>query len=163
MTQCNILYLKLSNLQLNKLKSRIKNGTEGTLQISLNAVDDSNDQNNFPHKLLLTNLQVSKLCKAFANGLSANVKLSKTQLRKIGQSRGVLGRLLGIVVVLRLIENILKLLSKIVLIPLGLTAVASSIDAAIHKKFFGSDFPLDLASGNTTLIISMKKWMISWK
>ena len=47
---------------------------------------------NFPHKLLLTNSQVSRLCKAFANGSSANLKLSKTQLHKIGQSRGFLGR-----------------------------------------------------------------------
>ena len=46
---------------------------------------------NFPHKLLLTNSQVSRLCKAFANGSSANLKLSKTQLHKIGQSGGFLG------------------------------------------------------------------------
>ena len=47
-----------------------------------------NDENNFPHKLLLTNTQVSKLRKAFANGSSANATLSKTQLHKIGQSGG---------------------------------------------------------------------------
>ena len=45
----------MSNLQINKLKSRIKNGTEVTLKISSNVVGDSNDKNNFPHKLLLTN------------------------------------------------------------------------------------------------------------
>ena len=56
---------------------------------------DSNDENNFPHKLLLTNTQVSKICNIFANGSSANIKLSKTQLHKIGQSGKFLGRLLG--------------------------------------------------------------------
>ena len=72
MTQYNTLNVKLSNSQLNILKSGIKNGTEVTLKIFSNVVGDSNDENNFPHKLLLTNKQVSKLCKAFANGSSAN-------------------------------------------------------------------------------------------
>ena len=57
-------------------------------------VGDSNDENSFPQKLLLSNTQVSKLYKTFANGLSANIKLSKTQLHKIGQSGGFLGRIL---------------------------------------------------------------------
>ena len=65
MTQYNALNVKLSNSQLNKSKCGIKDGTEITLKISLNVVSDSNDKNNFPHKLLLTNAQVSKLCKAF--------------------------------------------------------------------------------------------------
>ena len=47
-------------------------------------VGDSNDENNFPHKLLITNAQLSKLQKAFANYLSANIKLSKMQFHKIG-------------------------------------------------------------------------------
>ena len=54
-----------------------------------------NDETNFPHKLLLTNTQVSRLPKAFANNSSANIKLSKTQLFKIVPSGGLLGRLLG--------------------------------------------------------------------
>ena len=52
MTQCNTLNEKLSNLQLNKLKSGIKNGTEVTLKISSKVVGDSNYKNNFLHKLL---------------------------------------------------------------------------------------------------------------
>ena len=95
MTQYETLNIRFSNLQPNKLKSRIKNGTEVTLKISSHVVGDSNDDNNFPHKLLLTNTQVSKLQKAFANGSSANIKLSKTQLHKTLQSRGFLGKLLG--------------------------------------------------------------------
>ena len=64
------------------------------MKIKLNVVGDFNDGNNFPHKLLLTNRQVSKLCKALANCSSANIKLSKAKLHKIGQSGGFLGRLL---------------------------------------------------------------------
>ena len=47
------------------------------------------------HKLLLTNTQVSKLRKAFANNFSANIKLSKNELHIIGQSGGFLGKLSG--------------------------------------------------------------------
>ena len=95
MTQYNTLNVKLSNSQLNNLKSGIKNGAEVTLKISSNVVGDSNDEIIFPHKLLLTNTQVSRLRKTFANGSSASIKLSKTQLHKIGQSGGFLGRLVG--------------------------------------------------------------------
>ena len=68
----------MSNLQLNKFKSGIKNGTEVTLKIYSNVVGESNDENNFPHKLLLSNTQASKLGKTFANNSSANIKLSKS-------------------------------------------------------------------------------------
>ena len=54
----------------------MKNGTEVTLKLSSNVVGDSNDENSFLHKLLLTNMQVSKIHTAFANGSSANIKLS---------------------------------------------------------------------------------------
>ena len=54
-----------------------------------------NNETNFPHKLLLTNREVSNLCKAFANYLSAYIKLLKTQLSKMIQLGGFLGRLLG--------------------------------------------------------------------
>ena len=75
MTQYNTLNVKLSNKQLNELKAGIKNGTEVTLELLWNVVNDSNDENNFPHKLLLTNTQVSRLRKAFENNSSANIKL----------------------------------------------------------------------------------------
>ena len=55
MTQYNTLNVKLSNLELSKLKSGIKNNTEVTLKISSNVVGDSYDENNFSHMLLLTN------------------------------------------------------------------------------------------------------------
>ena len=95
MTQYNSLNVKLSNSQLNKLKSGINNRTEVTLKLSLNVFGDSNDENNFPHKLLLSNTRGSRLRKAFANNSSAKIKLSKTQLHKIGQPGGCLGRILG--------------------------------------------------------------------
>ena len=88
MIKCNTLNVKFSHSQLNKLKSELKNGTEVTLNLSSNVIGDSNDETNFPHKLLLTDTQVSRICKAFANGSSANIKLSKTQISKIIQLRG---------------------------------------------------------------------------
>ena len=95
MTQYNKLNVKISNPQLNKLKSAIKNGTEVTLNLSSNLIVNSNDETNFPHKLLLTNTQVSKIRKAFANGSSANIKFSKIHLSKMIQSGGILGELIA--------------------------------------------------------------------
>ena len=95
------------------------------------------NETNFLHKLLLTNRQVANLCKAFANQLSTDIKLSKTQLSKIIQSGRFLGRLLGTLLKtgLPLITNVIRPLAKSVLIPLGLTATASAADAGIHKKY----------------------------
>ena len=89
-----------------------------------------------------------RLRKAFANGSPVNIKLSKTQLNKIGKSGGVLGVVLGALLKpgLPLIGNVLKPLAKSILIPLGLTAPKSAIAGAIHKKMLGS--------GTTTLVIS---------
>ena len=56
---------------------------------------DSDDKINYPHELLLTNRQVPNLRKAFANNSRTDIKLSKTQLSKMIQSGGFLGRLLG--------------------------------------------------------------------
>ena len=91
MTQHNTLNVKLSNFKINKLKSGMKNNTEVALKISSNVIGDSHDENNFPHKLLLTNTQVSRFCKALANVSSANIKKSKTQLSRIGQLERFLG------------------------------------------------------------------------
>ena len=94
------------------------------------------NENNFSHKLVLTNRQVSNLRKAFANYLSTDIKLSKCQLSKMIQLGRFLGRLLGPLIKtgLPLIKNVIKPLAKSVLIPLGLTAAASAADAGIHKK-----------------------------
>ena len=92
MTQYNSLNVKLSNLQLNKLKSTIKNESEVVLRLLSNMIGDN--ETNFPHKLLLTN-RLGNLRKSYSNHSSANIKLSKTQLSKMIQSGGFLGRLLG--------------------------------------------------------------------
>ena len=84
MTQYDILNVKLSNSQLNKLKTAAKNGTEVTLNLSSNLIGSFNDETNFSHKLILIDTQVSKIRKAFANSSSANIKFSKSQLHKIG-------------------------------------------------------------------------------
>ena len=128
--------VKLSNLQLNKLKSAIKNETEAVLRLSLNMIVNSNDKANFSHKLLLTNTQVANLRKAFANKSSTDIKLLKTQLSKMIQSGGFLGRLLAPLLKngLPLMKNVIQPLAKSVLIPLRLTAAASAADAGIHKN-----------------------------
>ena len=62
------------------------------MKLSSNIAADSNDESNFRHNLSLTNTQVSRLCIAFVNKSSANMKLPKTQLHKTGESEGFLGR-----------------------------------------------------------------------
>ena len=78
MTQYNGVNEKLSESQLNKLKSATKNETRVTLRLSSNIIGNANDESNFAHTSLLTNRQVTKVCEAFADNLSANIKLSKT-------------------------------------------------------------------------------------
>ena len=111
-------------------------------------VGNYDGETNFPNKLLLTDRQVVNHRKAFADYLSTDIKLSKTQFSKIMQAGGFSGRLLGslLKIELALMKNVIKQLAKGVLIPLGLTSAASVADAGIHKKILGS--------GNTTLMIS---------
>ena len=116
-------------------------------------IGDSDDETNFPHELLLTGRQVSSILKAFSNNSSVDIKFSKTQLSKMIQSGGFLGKLLGSLLKteLPLIKNVITSWAKSVLIPLGLTAAAAAAaaDAEILKKTLGS-------GGHTTLIISNK-------
>ena len=69
MTQYNRLNTKLSNSQLNKLTSTIKNETDVAIRLSPNMIGDSDDKGNFPHELLLTSRQVSSIRKAFSNNI----------------------------------------------------------------------------------------------
>ena len=111
----------------------------------------TNDKGNFPHELLLTDRQGSSIRKAFANNSSVDIKFSQTQLSKMIQSGGFLGKLLGPLLKIRLplMKSVITPLAKSVLIPLGLIAAASAADAGIQKKTLGS-------GNNTTLIISNK-------
>ena len=91
-------------------------------------IGNPNDETNFPHKWLLTNRKVANLGKAFANCLSTDIKLSKTQLSKMIQQGWFLRRLLGpwLNIGLPLTKNAMKSLAMSILIPLGLTAAASA-------------------------------------
>ena len=114
-------------------------------------IGNSSDKTNFPCKLILTDRQVSNLCKAFANNSSANKKLSKTQISKIKQSGGFLGKLLKpfMKTGFPFMKNELTPLAKSVIVPLGLTASESATNAAFQKKIF--------ESGMTKLLISNDK------
>ena len=127
--------VKLSNSQLNKLKSANKNETDAVLRLSSNMIGSSmelhsEDETNFPHKLLLTNRQVANLRKAFASRTSTDIKLSKNQLSKMIQSGGFPLLRPG----LPLIKSVIKPLAKILLVSLGFTATALAADAGVHKK-----------------------------
>ena len=147
MTQYNSLNVKLSNSQFNKLKSAIKNETEVVLRLSSNMIGD--DETDFPHKLLLTDRQLANLRKAFANYLSTDIKLLKTQMSKMIQSGRFLSRLLGPLLKtgLPLMKNVIKPLAKSILLPLGLTAAAAAADAGKHLSS-------SALHTNTILIIS---------
>ena len=125
--------VRLSDSQLKKLKDAVSNNTGTTLRISLKMFNG----NNLPHELLLTTIQKTKIRNAFNNNTSTDTKLSKAQINEIIQSGGFLGRLLGPLLKtgLPLIKNVIKPLAKSLLIPLGLTAAASEVDARIHKKY----------------------------
>ena len=103
-------------------------------------IGNANDEINFTQKLLLTNRQVSKLLKAFANNRSAVKELSNTQLSKIIQLSRFLGRLLGPLLQtgLPLMKNVPKPIAKSVLIQLGLTTTTLAADAVILKKLISA-------------------------
>ena len=90
MVEYSKVNVKLSNTQLKKLKTAVKNNTGTTLRISLKMFDG----NNLPHEFLLATRQKAKLRNAFNNDTSTDLKLSKAQLSKIIQSGGFLGSLL---------------------------------------------------------------------
>ena len=140
MVEYSKVNVKLSDTQLKKLKTAVKNKTGTALRISLKMLNG----NDLPHELLLTTRQKTKLRNAFNNNMSTDLKLSKVQISKIIQSVGFLGSLLS-----KLASPLIKVaisLAKTVLAPLGITAAASAIDTGIQKKGHGS--------GTTTLIIS---------
>ena len=111
MTQCNSLDVNPSNPQLNKLKSAIRNEANVVSRLSPNMIGNSDDEINFPHRLLLTNRQVANLGQAFPNNSAVNIKLSKTKLSNMVQLGHFLGRLLGTLLKtgLTLMKNVIKL------------------------------------------------------
>ena len=137
MVEYNTVNIKLSNSQLNKLKSAAKNKQGTTLRMNTRIFNG----NNLPHELLLTTRQTTKLRNAIENNMSTDIKLSKAQISKIIQSGGFLGKLLIplLKIGLPLLKSVIKPLGL-----LGLTTASSVIDAGVQKKIHGS--------GTTTLI-----------
>ena len=127
MVEYNLVNVKLSNSQVNKLKSAVKN-KEGTT-LTMNARMFNSDI--LPHELLLTTRQTTKLRNAIENNLQIDIKLSKAQISKIIQSGGFLGKILG-----PLLRNGLPLLKSVIKPPglLGVTVATSVIDAGVQKK-----------------------------
>ena len=139
MVEYNTVNVKLSNSQLNKLKSAVKNKQRTTLRMNARMFNG----NKLPHELLLTTRQTTKLRNAIENNMSTDIKLSKAQISKIIQSGGFLGQILGPLLKtgLPLLKSVIKPLGL-----LGLTAASLAIDAGVKKKIYGC--------GKTTLIIS---------
>ena len=122
MVEYNKVNVKLSDTQLKKLKTAVKNKTGTTLRISLKMFNG----NNLPHELLLTTRQKTKVRNVFNNNMP------NAQISKIIQSEEFLGPLLS-----KLAVPLMKVaisLAKNVLAPLRITAAASAIDAGIKKK-----------------------------
>ena len=123
--------VKLTNLQLSKLRKAVKNNDGATLQISIKILN----KDELPHQLLLTARQSTKLRNAINNNLATEIKFSKAELKKLIQSGGFLCKLLS-----KLAGPLMKIvmpLAKNVLAPLGLTAAMSVIDGSIQRKMRG--------------------------
>ena len=139
MVEYNTVNVKLSNSQLNKLKSAVKNKQGTSLRMNTRMFNE----NNLSHELFLTQRQITKLRNSIEKNVSTDIKLSKTQISKIIQSGGFLGKILGALLKtgLPLLKSVIKPLGL-----LGLTAASSAIDAGVQKKIYDS--------GTTTLVIS---------
>ena len=129
-------------MQLSKLKKAVKNNEEIALRLGAKNFN----KESLPQELLLTTRQNTKLRNAVNNNMVTDIKLSRTQIKKLIQSGGFLGLLLS-----KLAGPLMRVamsLAKNVLAPLGLTAAMSAIDRSIQKKMHGS------GSGAATLAIA---------
>ena len=118
MVEYSKVNVKLSDTQLEKLKTAVKNKTGTTLRMSLKMLDENDE----PHELLLTTGQKTRLRNAFNNNVSTDLILSEAQISKIIQSGGFSGSLLS-----KIAGPLIKvavLLAKNVLAPLEITTVA---------------------------------------
>ena len=123
-------------MQLNKLKKAVKSNEGATLRLGIKNFN----KDERPHELLLTTRQNTKLRNAINNNLATDIKLSKSQIKKLIQSGGSLGNLLS-----KLAGQLMKVaipLAKNVLAPLGLTAAMSAIDGSIQKEMRGEGIKL---------------------
>ena len=111
------------------------------------------NKDELPHELLLITRENTKLRNAINNNLATNIKLSRTQIKKLIQSRGFLGKLLSKLAGL-LIKGAMPL-AKNVLVPLGLTAATSAIDGSIQEKIHGSGVKLIIEQEDINDIIKI--------
>ena len=149
MVEYSKVNVKLTDAQLKKLKTAVKNNVGTTLIMNVKMLNE----NNLPHELLLVRRQKTKLRNAFNNNMSAEITLSKAQVSKIIKSSGFLGSLLSTIA--GPLMKVAVLLAQNILARWGITATYSAIDAEIQKKIHGS--------GTTTLIMSNKKQMTKRK
>ena len=141
--------VKLTNLQLNKLKKAGKSNEGATLRIGIKNFN----KEDLPHELLLTTRQSTKLRNAINNNSATDIKLSTAQIKKLIQSGGFLGKLLS-----KLAGPLMKVampLAKNVLAPLGLTAAMSAIDGSIQKKIHGLRVKLIIEQEDTNDIMKI--------
>ena len=120
--------VKLTNLQLSKLKKAVKNNDSATLRISIKNFN----KDELLHEFLLTTRQITKLRNAVNYNLATDLKLSKVQIKKMIQSGGFLGKLLS-----KLAGPLMKVvmpLAKNVLAPLGLIAAICLLLMVVNKK-----------------------------
>ena len=120
---------KLTNLQINKLKKPVKSNAKTSLRLGIKNFN----KDELPHELLLTTRQNTKLRNAINNNSATNIKLTNTQIKKIIQSRGFLGKLLS-----KFAGPLMKVampFAKNILAPLGLTTAMPAIDRSIQKRY----------------------------
>ena len=136
MVEYSKINCKLTNVQLNKLNKAVNSNEGASLRLGIKNLN----KDELPHELLLTTRQNTKLRNALNNNLATDIKLSKTQIKKLIQSGGFLGKLLS-----KLAGPLMKVampLAKNVLAPLGLTGAMFAIDGSIQKKIHGSGVKL---------------------
>ena len=85
MIECSKLNVKLTDTQVRKLKTAVKDKTRTTLRMSLKMFDGDD----LPHEMLLTIRQKAKLRNSFNSNMSTDLKLSRAQISKINQSGAV--------------------------------------------------------------------------
>ena len=115
MVQYNKVNVKLSDSQLNKLKTAVKDQVGATLRVNVKIFNGKN----FPYGLLLTTRQTTKLRNVIENNMSIDIKMSRAQISKIIKSRGFLVSLLS-----KLAGPLMKVaipLAKNIVAPLGIT------------------------------------------
>ena len=142
MVEYSKVNVKLSDTQLKKLKTAVKNKAGAIVKMNLKMLHG----NDLPHELLLTTRQKMTLRNAFNNKMSTDIKPFKAQVLKIIQFGGFLGSLFSKLA--GLLMEVAVPLAKNILAPLGITAAASAIDVGIQqqKQIHGAR--------TTTLIIS---------